>query len=49
MEEHVAKQGPIKKRVVPNNNQDKWLAYLLEKLNSADDLPWVCEMLEKIE
>ena len=42
-------QGPIKKRVVPNNNQDKWLFYLLQNLNKANDLPWVCELLERIE
>lgn len=42
-------QGPIKKRVVPNNNQDKWLFYLLQNLNKANDLPWVNELLAAIE
>ena len=38
-----------KKRVVPNNNQDKWLVYLLQNLNKASDLPWVEELLGQIE
>lgn len=42
-------QGPIKKRVVPDNNQDKWLFYLLQNLNKANDLPWVNELLAAIE
>ena len=41
--------GPIKKRVVPNNNQDKWLFYLLQNLNKANDLAWVNELLAEIE
>lgn len=41
--------GPVKKRVVPNSNQDKWLFYLLQNLNKANDLPWVTELLERIE
>ena len=40
---------PKKKRVVPMNNQDKWLGYLLENLNKANDLLWVNELLSKIE
>ena len=39
----------MKKRVVPNNNQDKWLFYLLTNLNKANDLPWVNDLLERIE
>ena len=31
------------------NYQDKWLAYLLENLNKANDLIWVNELLSKIE
>lgn len=38
-----------KKRVVPNNNQDKWLVYLLQNLNKASELPWVEELLGQIE
>ena len=34
---------------MPNNYQDKWLAYLLENLNKANDLLWVSELLKKIE
>ena len=37
------------KRVVPNNHQDKWLVYLLSVLNEASHLPWVEELLGKIE
>jgi len=48
-EQLVEKRGPAKKRVVPNNNQDKWLVYLLDILNKASDLPWVEELLGKIE
>ena len=36
LEEYVEKQGPMKKRVVPNSNQDKWLFYLLTNLNKAN-------------
>lgn len=43
------RQTKTKKRVVPNNNQDKWLVYLLQNLNKASDLPWVEELLGKIE
>ena len=39
----------MKKRVVPNKYHDKWLFYLLQNLNKATDLGWVCELLEKIE
>ncbi len=39
----------MKKRVVPNNNQDKWLVYLLNNLNKANDLDWVNELLETIK
>jgi len=39
----------MKKRVVPNNNQDKWLVYLLNNLNKANDLAWVNELLGRIE
>ena len=39
----------MKKRVVPNNNKDKWLVYLLNNLNKANDLDWVNELLEKIK
>lgn len=42
-------KGPMKKRVVPNNNQDKWLVYLLNNLNKANDLNWVNELLDKIK
>ena len=42
-------RGPIQKRVVPNNNQDKWLVYLLNNLNHANDLPWVNDLLGRIE
>lgn len=42
-------KGPMKKRVVPNNNQDKWLVYLLNNLNKANDLDWVNELLETIK
>ena len=45
METMAEKRGPTKKRVVPNNNQDKWLVYLLEILNQASELPWVEELL----
>ena len=38
-------RAPKKKIAVPMNNQDKWLAYLLENLNKADDLLWVNELL----
>ena len=31
------------------NYQDKWLVYLLENLNKANDLLWVNELLTKIE
>lgn len=47
--EMAEKRGPAKKRVVPNNNQDKWLIYLLNILNKSNDLPWVEELLSKIE
>ena len=39
----------MKKRVVPNKYHDKWLFYLLQNLNKATDIGWVCELLEKIE
>ena len=39
----------MKKLVVPNNHQDKWLFYLLQNLNKANDLPWVNELLAAIE
>jgi len=39
----------MKKLVVPNNHQDKWLVYLLTNLNKANDLFWVNKLLEKIE
>ena len=42
-------RAPKKKLVVPMNYQDKWLAYLLENLNKANDLIWVNELLSKIE
>ena len=45
IETMAEKRGPTKKRVVPNNNQDKWLVYLLEILNQASELPWVEELL----
>ena len=31
------------------SNQDKWLRYLLDNLNKADDLLWVQELLNSIE
>lgn len=49
LEQRMTIAGPMKKRVVPNNNQDKWLVYLLANLNKANDLPWVEDLLEKIE
>lgn len=49
LDQRMAVAGPMKKRVVPNNNQDKWLVYLLANLNKANDLPWVEDLLEKIE
>ena len=39
----------MKKRVVPNKYQDKWLFYLLQNLNKATDIGWVSELLDKIE
>ena len=48
MEDLAERRGTrraTKKRVVPNNNQDKWLVYLLQNLNKASDLPWVEELL----
>ena len=44
-DQYVENKGFFKKRVVPNNNQDKWLFYLLQNLNKANDLPWVNELL----
>ena len=41
--------GPTKKRVVPQRDQDKWLYYLLQNLNKANDLAWVNELLVSIE
>ena len=41
MEDYQPK-GPMKKRVVPNSNQDKWLYYLLTNLNKMnEDSDWV--------
>ena len=48
-EPFIEMTGPMKKRVVPNKFQDKWLAYLLNNLNKANDLVWVNELLSKIE
>ena len=48
-EENQNRGLATKKRVVPQNNQDKWLYYLLQNLNKANDLAWVNELLESIE
>ena len=47
----MQEKRPTKKRVVPNNNQDKWLVYLLHILNKANDcdLAWVEQLLNRIE
>ena len=45
----IENKGPMKKRVVPNKFQDKWLVYLLNNLNKANDLEWVNVLLSKIE
>jgi hypothetical protein len=40
----------MKKRVVPNSNQDKWLFYLISNLNKiVDDADWVPILLGSIE
>ena len=40
----------MKKRVVPNSNQDKWLFYLLTSLNKmVEDSDWVPILLNLIE
>lgn len=48
-EEVVHPKVPKKQVVLPNSNQDKWLAYLLTNLNKMDDIDWVVELLSKIE
>lgn len=34
-------EDPITHKVLPNNNQDMWLKYLILNLNQIDDLDWV--------
>lgn len=36
---------PLTHKVIPNNNQDMWLKYLILNLNQMDDLNWVQELL----
>ena len=49
LDQYEENKALVKKHVVPNNNQDKWLFYLLQNLNKANDLPWVNELLAAIE
>ncbi len=35
-------------KILPNNNQDMWLKYIINNLNQIDDLEWVNYLLTTI-
>lgn len=38
-----------KKKVIPNNNMDTWLKYIIMNLGQMDDITWVQNLAETIE
>lgn len=48
-EQVLLRNGKIKKKVVPNTNQDTWLKYIMMNLGEMDDIIWVQELATIIE
>ena len=43
-EQILLRNGKIKKKVIPNTNQDTWLKYIVMNLGEMDDIIWVQEL-----
>lgn len=48
-EQVLLRNGKIKRKVIPNTNQDTWLKYIVMNLGEMDDIVWVQELASIIE
>lgn len=48
-EQILLRNGKIKKKVIPNTNQDTWLKYIVMNLGEMDDIVWVQELASIID